>query len=506
MRHYLADSETGASMSLLHRPRRQARAGATPTSARDPEGDLRASGAPFSVLDELSCYHDDATEPNNVHLEIRLHGHLDAAALRAATEAALAALPRARFRRARHHALTRRYRWELPARQDCDPVSVTSWKDEADLAGQRTRFLNRRVPLDVSPPLRLLLAAGPTGDCVILAAHHAALDGFSCLELLREIARGYPARADQRESPGAPDGGPHGPPEAARRHPLRPARPGPGGRTPRAPAASPPRRPAPRHAGPRQGKRRTWHGTTRIAADVIGGDRSGYGYLLMPALDLAVLQAFRSRSQATVNDLLICALIVTIAEWNGAHGRPADRIKITMPINARPEGQEAAIGNLSRLDVVCAPWSPPAGDAGRLLSLVALQTQAAKGGGPGAERPAGPGPDLVSRVFTALWLPAEVKRWLVRSALRTVGRAVVDTSLVSNLGSVADPPHFGSAEVVQMAFSTAAHMPRGLSVGAITVRGQLQLCLRYHQALLDDDAAGRFAQCYGKAVSELARL
>jgi hypothetical protein len=47
-------------------------------------------------------------------------------------------------------------------------------------------------------------------------------------------------------------------------------------------------------------------------------------------------------------------------------------------------------------------------------------------------------------------------------------------------------------------------MPRGLSVGALTSEGRLQLCFRYRRALLDDAAAGDFVATYAAALSHLA--
>jgi hypothetical protein len=93
---------------------------------------------------------------------------------------------------------------------------------------------------------------------------------------------------------------------------------------------------------------------------------------------------------------------------------------------------------------------------------------------------------------------------MVRLALRCLGRVGCDTSLLSNLGSVTDPPRFGTLSPARMWFSTTAHMPRGLSVGAITVDGRLQLCFRYRRALLDDAAAHDFAAEYAAALTELA--
>jgi hypothetical protein len=55
-----------------------------------------------------------------------------------------------------------------------------------------------------------------------------------------------------------------------------------------------------------------------------------------------------------------------------------------------------------------------------------------------------------------------------------------------------------------MAMSSPVHMPRGLSVGAMTADGQLQLCFRYRYALFDDAAAARFVATYAAVLDELA--
>jgi hypothetical protein len=54
-----------------------------------------------------------------------------------------------------------------------------------------------------------------------------------------------------------------------------------------------------------------------------------------------------------------------------------------------------------------------------------------------------------------------------------------------------------------MWFSTTAHMPRGLSAGAITVGGRLQVCLRYRHALFDGAAARDFTALYAAALCGL---
>jgi NRPS condensation-like uncharacterized protein len=205
--------------------------------------------------------------------------------------------------------------------------------------------------------------------------------------------------------------------------------------------------------------------------------------------------AGRRPGGGTVNDVLIAALVLAIARWNSAHGRPAGLIRITMPVNARPQGQAGTAGNLSRLTTVSVPAPSGAGDLAGLVADVAAQTRPAK-------QQAGPQVDPASRALAAAWWPPAVKRGALRLALRTAGPLLCDTSLVSNLG-VVGPPRFGAATATDMWFSTSAHMPRGLSVGAVTVGGQLHLCLRYRRALFSEPSAARFAGLYATALGNL---
>jgi len=424
-------------------------------------GGSMPSPRPFGVVDELNCYFDAPAEPNNVHVEIWLPGHLDPGRLRDAVAAALAAEPRAGVRRARGGWWRRGYAWEFPPRSDEDPVSTVTWRTEADLDESRERFMAAAPPLDRSPPFRLLLTRGPGRDSLILNAHHAAFDGRSCLRLLRLIAERYDATGLPAVAAGEPfqtripRSAKTGSPGRAR-HPVR--------RNSRI---------APRHAD--------GHRTRRAP---------GYGFALLgwPGVP-AVPAAGAGAPRVTVNDLLIAALIQAVREWNAAAGRAPGRVLISMPVDAREPGRGDEIGNLSRLCTVTA--DPSEAD---LLASVAAQTGLAK-------RNAGPAVGAALTAAARLPLPTGVKRRAVRLAVRTLGRRRCDTSLVSNLGVVSEAPRFGSLVPERMWFSTTAHMPRGLSVGAITVGGRLQLCFRYRQALFDRAAARDFVALYAAALS-----
>jgi NRPS condensation-like uncharacterized protein len=429
---------------------------------------------PFGVADELTCYFDVPAEPCTVHIEVRVGDHVDAGALRLAAARALAAHPRAMVRLAAGGWWQHRRHWEQTPLPDVDPVAVTTWADEEELGRERTRFLGFSPPLDCSPPVRILLAAGPGEDRVILNGHHAALDGLSCLELLGSISQHY------QEAVGAVLARAQVQPATSLAGPARPAMPTPAGSRPLAALPRPAARIVPDLRGEDAER---------------GGDRSGYGFRLL-VLPVPAIPRTGPEPRPTVNDLLLTALVVAIARWNASHGRPGGQIRITMPINARPHGVSGAVGNLSRLAAITAS-APADGQAlRRLLADVAAQTRWAKDH-------AGPQVDPVSRALAVAPGPPAVKGLMLRLALRTAGPLLCDTSLVSNLGSVADPPRFGPEPATGMWFSTYAHMPRGLSVGAVTIGGQLHLCLRYRRALFGEPAASDFANTYTAALGEV---
>ena len=234
------------------------------------------SPLPFSLLDELSCYFDTPDEPESVHLEIAVPGLLDEAAFRVAVLRVLASFPRAYSHRTHQRPLDSSFSWEPVPALETDPVSYAQWSSAEELAMLRARFLASAPPLSTAPPLRLLLAAGSAADetCVLLSANHAALDGLSCLGLLREVADAYrePACGGR---PGA---------VPAERDPA----PGPSAFPPASPPQAGPTRtePAARPPGPLPRQRRSlaaWP-VSRVAAEP-AADRAGYGFCILPALD-----------------------------------------------------------------------------------------------------------------------------------------------------------------------------------------------------------------------------
>jgi NRPS condensation-like uncharacterized protein len=431
----------------------------------------------FALADEMTCYYDRPAEPANVHLEVRVPGSLDPEAIRAGIAEVLGAHPRIMARRLPGR-WRRGYRWEYPVPAAADPVVFAGYAGEDDLDGARDAFLSVSPPLSEAPPVRFMHARGPAGDCLILNAHHAAFDGLSCLRLAREVAAAYRPQAPGAAASAAAAPNAHVPAPAV---PASEAqwRSGVGALLTRGPARL---------------------GTTRIAAGSGGAaGRPGYGAHLVTWEGVALTDAVRSTG-VSVNDLLIAALMVTVSDWNGTRGvgrggrAGPGLIKITMPVGDKEQaGPGGRWANLSRLTTVAARISagalPP-----DVLAGVARQTTAAKAAN-------GPQLDLASRVLAAVPLPVTVKHALLRSALLVAGPLICDTSLVSNLGQVGDLM-FGGAPASQAWFSTSAHMPRGLSLGAVTSGGALRLAFRYRRALMSGQDAAEFAGMYTKALDQ----
>jgi NRPS condensation-like uncharacterized protein len=418
----------------------------------------------FSAADEMASYLDSPAEPNNVHLEVWLPGRLDPARLREAVSAVAATHPRAAARLAAGSSWRRGFAWESAA-PDRDPVSVMSWRTAAELDSGRGRFLAASPPLDQSPPFRLLVASGPAADqeILILNAHHAAFDGHSCVRLLDLIARQYGA---------SPDGA------SAGQYRVR-AQP---------PAVTDPA--AGRAGASSTAARLSIRPPERIAGQGPAGRLPGHGFALVAWPDVPTPAKPGTGTRATVNDLLIAALIEAISRWNATRGHRKGPIRITMPANVRLPGHQGDLGNFSRLWTITADPR-----AGQLLTTVAAQTAAAKS----AVHSAQADPSSVRAL-----LPVTVKRQLVRMALRVLGPLRSNTALISNLGNVTDPPVFGSLAPTRLWFSPSVHMPGGLSVGVITVAGRLQICVRYRYALLDDPAGAEFAAGYAAALHEMS--
>ncbi|MFI9030443.1 condensation protein [Streptomyces sp. NPDC053560] len=455
---------------------------------------------PFPLVDEIARHCAQEAEPETVHVEAHLPGHVDGARLRDAFGRALARHPKALLRQAPVRWWHRRYTWRPAGAPDREPVSFPEPGPEA-LRRARERALTECPSLDAAPPVRLEViaqgTAGPgtspdtgpgtaAGTVLLLTAHHTALDAPSCLRLLATTAELYGGADNSPAHSLAPPPvrGPESRVLPSRGDAVTVGRPG-------------PRRPA-RVAADRG---RAAHGSGN-------GNGNGNGMILT---ELPVPgrppRAPGAQAPYTVNDQLLVAACLAVTRWNRLHeARPAP-VVLTVPVDDRPRGTEMPLGNGTRLvsvDFGAVPrgappsavsWPPEPATVARLLRGTAARTRALK-----ASR--GPQLGLSGALLTAPVLPVGIRAAVTRGA-RAAAAPWTSTALLSNIGRLPYPLDFGAAggRATGVWFSAPARMPRGLSFGVLATGGRIQLTLRWSRALLDDTAAAALCALFEEALA-----
>lgn len=416
-----------------------------------PRGPL--ARVPFPVVDEVARHCTDPSEPNTVHIEIHLPGRIRPDRLREAFAHALRRHPRALMRERARGRFARRYEWELTDGPDTDVVSVPPPVPGA-LALARARALTVAPPLSASPPLRLEVVAerGAPGCVLLFTVHHTALDGPSCLRIAATAAeflsgRPAPAVPSLVRPLAAPERG-----------------------TARTPVLARPARVALGRPGPVPGN----------------------------AMLVAELPVPRRQPGApyTVNDQLMAATALTVADWNREHGAPERPLRITMPVDDRSRGPEMPIGNGTRLVEVGFTAAEVAADADMavLLRLTAERTRALKAR---PRPPLGRGASLL----TAPVLPVGTRAATTRGLMR-LAAPWTSTTLLSNIGRIPYPLDFGEAgRASAVWFSAPARMPRGLTVTTASTGGRLHLVLRWSRALLGEDDGLRLRDVFARRLA-----
>ncbi len=427
----------------------------------------------FNVIDDAIHLLDTEAAPWSIQLELRLDGPLDDARLRSAVQAALGRHPMARARKKASQRTLHGDSWEIPTTVDVDPLRIVECPDDESLERARTELQSLAVPLAESPPLRLRLARHHGGDVLMLNVNHAAMDGFGALRVLRSVARAYAGVAD----PVAEADFSH-----SRDLPRRLAAPNLPTRLRRQLVLV-------------EKLRDLVMPPARLAGDGASGE-TGYGFHLstLPAADTKALLDLHH--PGTVNDVLLAALHRAIAGWNSERHARCGRIGVLVPANLRPpEWRNEMVGNFS---LPARVTTTRRSRRGLQSTLQAVTAQTAR------KKKTGMGTALIELLGRSNLLPLWAKQAMVMT-LPLTGNRLVDTAMLSNLGSLDDVPTFGAeaAAVTEVWFSPPARMPLGLSIGVVTMSGRLHLSFRYRRRLLGPDAARRFADRY---LDELRRF
>ncbi|WP_042377192.1 hypothetical protein [Streptacidiphilus melanogenes] len=442
----------------------------------------------FTAVDETADLMERRGEPNLIYLELGVAGRLDPERLRAAVHTAFADHPATRSRRLPTPPWRTRSRWQVEPRPPIDPLTVLTGPDlDLDLDAQRRAILDHPLDLRQPPLLRLRLLSGPPGgDRLLLVAHHAGFDGMGFVGVLLAICAAYNAEAAHVAA--APAGAaPVGTPSVQPAHDEAAAV-GAGSRERREDGAA--------RADGRRGMLPPR--PVRVAREPASAGRRGYG-LVSLGFDVEGSDALARAARAagvTLNDLLLAALGLAVTRWNTRHARPVEPLRITMPVNTRDrQARHVGGGNQSRLTSIDAAGR----DARAVLAAVAVRTAEAKAA------PAGPQGGPAAVVLGSPWLPRALRRALA-PCVRFAARSFADTTMLSNLGPLADLPPVlvGAGEITELWAAAPAPMPRGLSVTALGAHGRLHVMFRHRFEALDAPAAAAFTDVFAEAVAELA--
>jgi NRPS condensation-like uncharacterized protein len=426
----------------------------------------------LNVLDELYLHLNREEEPWSVQLEVRVEGKLHGERLRAAVQQASLGHPLARARLSDSRATDVRYHWEIHDAVTELDLRELDGADAQELKLAREEILSRTPALDRPGPFSLLLAHDSGGDVLVLNLHHAAGDGLSALRLMASFARAYG---------GAQDPQPAVDPLTVRDVSAMVGSTSLKDRMTRGRAAlgyltrglAPPARVAP------QG----------------GEERAGYGFdfLSLAPAQLKRLNALRRRG-ATLNDVLLGALALSVRRWNESHGLDSGSVYLVMPVNLRPsEWRLEVVGNYaSYVSVHLAPEEHATLEGA--IAAAAASTRRIKDDGIAGL--------LIDLFDMPRALPTALKQRLQR-LIPFTGNLIVDTATLSNLGRVESMPRFGDAGAVkEVWFSPPGRMPLGVSFGAATLKDRLFLTLRYRHPQFDAAAAAEFLTTFRRVVTD----
>jgi NRPS condensation-like uncharacterized protein len=418
--------------------------------------------APLNVLDELYLHLDRKQEPWSVHLELEVEGRIDCKRLNAAVCKAVLAHPIARARLANARATDVRYRWEIADALTSIDLEEIECAREADLTRARERLLSRTPDLDTAGPFSLLLAHRPQGDVLVMNLHHAAGDGLSALRLMGSIARAYAGKKDRLPTVDALE--------------VRDIN---------------------AIAGSGSLKQRITRGRAAVEYLTRGvstpariapqgpSDAPGYGFELLSFEPEELEHILELRSGgATVNDVLLGALAISVRRWNEQHGSDGGSVYLMMPINLRPpEWRFEVVGNFASY-VSVHIGSDEQKTLPAAIKAATASTRRIK-------------EDGISGLIIDLFalpsaLPTGIKQRM-QGLIPLTGNVIVDTVALSNLGRLPPAPDFADGGAVKAVwFSPPGRMPLGASLGAATLDDRLFLTLRYRHALFDARAASDF--------------
>jgi NRPS condensation-like uncharacterized protein len=424
---------------------------------------------PLNAIDRVHLRYDQA-EPFCIHCELRVRGQLDDERLAAAARAAVLHHPIARSRLAIFTLRgRRRYHWEIDDDVMHVPLEVVECPDGEALDNARSRFLSQRIELHAAPPFALMLAHRADGDSLILSLNHSAVDGISTHRLMRSIAHAYAGVADSV---------PELDPLAVRDLSMH-TRSSLIERTGRL-----------RITSKLMAKQRAESSPVCIAEQ--GSEqRTGDGFHLLRfnRAETTAVMAHRIPS-ATVNDLLVASLALTVSRWNEAHKVESQPVEIFMPVNLRPMAwRKEIISNIVSGASILIPRDTR-DDLASAQLYVTERTHLIK------EH------NLTYLAIDFFSLIKDAPTWLHDLVITRLSQTFTGVVPLSNLGRLDESLDFGhdAGPATELWFSPPKQFPVTTTTGALTMNGEMFLTVRYSYDTFDRAGAAAFAETWRAAL------
>lgn len=425
---------------------------------------------PLSVNEELFLRLDTPAEPQNMHLEVRFEGTLEAARMSAAASSATASHPMTRARLARRRLMTLPPRWTLSTADV--PVAVTEQHAGSDQDMQRIRsgFYSHGFDVRIAPLVRILVVHRSGGDSLLLSMHHAIADGVGLARYLDSLLRGYAGKPDV-------------PPAAVDPIEVRYLSKYFGGRYP-APAVPPPKAAKP------TGER------SFLAPSPASTDQ---GYLFecvrLPQDWKQSDRRHRDLRGSRGEYIMHAALHRAIDDWNCAHSSNSDAISTMVPINIRDaQWKRDVVANIVlSIELTTTPADRITDDD--LIAAITAQIRSARAGdsfGASLHPSAAVRNVLVPVLFT---LPK-----------RLVRRFAADAAVLTCAGPGDDflPEKQFAGKVIEVWGSPPTAKPMGVALCAMSLGDDVFITLRFSRSLFDDAAARQFSALYLEALERFS--
>lgn len=431
--------------------------------------------AEFNHLESTFLNMDRRPDTWSVQVEVRVSGRIEEDRLRDSIRYATEKHPIARARIQPYGEGAVRYFWDIPEQIDHLPLTVYDARTDKDVAAHRSRLQSIQVPLSLSPGFMIYLVHHPKGDWLMINVNHTMGDGLSTFRIIQSIVRHYA---------GEPDPVPDLDPLSVRD--LK------------------------KLAGSKTLTQRIER--IRLLLDHLDKARNpptrikgrgvevkhpdtlpGYGFELLAFSPKETKQFMARRVKpATVNDMLLAGLALTIKQWNAQHGARNGRTSIMMPVNLRPEDWWfEVVTNFSSYVSVSLPASAQTDFAATTRVVCDQTTQFKEAGAAGV---------LIDLLELPKLFPAVLKARL-KELFPLFAGSLMETTILSNLGRLATSPSMGDAgRITDLYFTPPAPMPAGVSVGAASMEDRMFLTVRYRLAHFDAAAAKEFGALYRQVL------